>query len=125
MKKYKNKPHSDKEIKEVQRLKRENQVLRKQISSLRKQLSRVDVDRYQNVCELLESHDKQYEELETKNKLEDLKKKWECFECHEGFLKLILVSKMGEPYYFRKCNNCGKKTKLKHYNDSVEGVTEE
>lgn len=116
------KSSKDKELKETQRLKREVQMLRKQISSLRKQLSRIDVDRYQNVCELLQAHDRQEEEAQNINKLEDLRKKWECFECEGGFLKLVLITKVGEPFYFRRCSNCGKKTRLKKYTDDVEGI---
>lgn len=119
------KPANDKELKEVQWLRRENQKLRKNIASLRKQLSRIDVDRYQHVCEILEEYDNEPETFDPKEKLETLKKRWECHDCKEGILKLIMVSKLGEPYYFRKCTSCSKKTKLKKYTEDVEGITDE
>ena len=112
------------EQRENQRLKAENQKLKKQISSLRKQMSRIDVDRYSNIKDLLDAHDLEDNNFDSKTALEDLKRKWECHVCKDGFLKLIILSKTGVPYYFRKCSSCDNKTKLKLYDDTIEGIKE-
>jgi len=115
-------PKNDNELREIQRIKLENSKLRKQVASLRKQLSRVDIEQYQNVRELLEAHDREDEALVQRNTLEDMKKKWECFECGTGVLNLVLISKAGTPHYFRKCDNCDKRTKLKKYKEDIAGT---
>lgn len=109
----------------LQKLKRENDRLKKSISSLRKQLSRVDLDRYENLKDLLyKQADEELNEriVEAKKKL---KKKWECFICRIGFMKIHTVSRRDGLRYYRKCTNCDNRTKMKQYNDKVEGLKDE
>lgn len=116
-------PVGDGELKVNRRLKLENDKLKKQISSLRKQLSRIDIDRYSNLKDIIEAQDEEDDNFDSKTALEDLKAKWECHECHEDYLKLIIVPRLDGTFYFRKCS-CGHRTKLKKYNDNVEGIKE-
>lgn len=57
--------------------------------------------------------------VEKKDKFEDLKQKWKCFECNEGILKLIIVP---NNRYFRKCSCCEKRTEVKEIEGNLEGI---
>jgi hypothetical protein len=116
-------PKSDGEIKDIQRLKLENQKLKKQISKLRKELSRVDIDRYQHLRDLIESQDREDESFDSKVELENLKRKWECHTCGKDYLRLILVPRLDGTFYFRRCPTCMNKTKMKKYTSGVEGIS--
>ncbi len=108
----------------LNKLKRENKTLKQQVASLRKQLSRIDVDRYENLTDLVDQlYDEEKaaaEEVSSKSR-EQLMKKWECFKCHKDYLKLIILARPDGAYYFRKCS-CGKKTRLQKYTKDVEGL---
>ena len=52
----------------------------------------------------------------------EIEKKWCCFECEDGIMRMVLIGRAGEPYYFRKCDQCGHKTKMKRHTEGVEGV---
>lgn len=113
----------DGELRDNQRLKLENQKLKKQISSLRKQLSRIDIDRYQSLKDIIEAHDEQDEQFDTTIALDDLKHKWECHKCSRDYLRLVIVPRVDGTFYFRRCPTCMNKTKLKKYTEDVEGIT--
>lgn len=112
----------DGELRDNQRLKLENQKLKKQISSLRKQLSRIDIDRYSHLKDMIEQDDANDAPYNTKDALEDLKRKWECHKCARDFLRLVIVPRQDGTFYLRRCPTCMHKTKLKKYNDEVEGI---
>ena len=118
-------PANGGELKELQRLKYENQKLRKQISSLRKQLSRIDIDRYSNLKELVESQDKQDKQFDKKLELKKLKDKWICWECGRDHLRLIIIPRLDGTFYLRRCPTCSHKTKMKKYVDGIEGITDD
>lgn len=108
-----------------QRLIKENQQLKRQVSALRKQLARVDLDRYDTVKEIIELHYQDEKAQQGQEILENLKKIWACKEC-DGHLEIKLYSKMGETWYFRQCNNCSNRTKGKKYdNKTVKGIVSE
>jgi hypothetical protein len=113
--------NGESELKEIRRLRLENQKMRKQISALRKQLSRIDIDRYQHLKDMIEEHEQQDDQFDSKVALAELKKKWECHECKQDYLKLIIVPRADATFYFRKCS-CGHRTKLKKYTQEVEGI---
>lgn len=58
------------------------------------------------------------------NNFADLKKKWACFECNEGVMKLIIIPNGTGSNYFRLCSNpkCKHRTDVKTYTEEVEGV---
>jgi hypothetical protein len=108
-----------------QELIQENRTLKRQISSLRKQLARVELDRYDAAKEIIQEHYTEDREEQGKEILENLKKSWACREC-DGYLEIKLYSKVGETWYFRKCNNCTNRTKSQRYNDkTVKGIIKE
>lgn len=113
----------DGEIRDNQRLKLENQKLKKQISSLRKQLSRIDIDRYQSLKDIIENQAEEDNQFETDRALDDLKRKWECHVCAKDYLRLVVVPRQDGTFYFRRCPSCMNKTKLKRYTENVEGIT--
>lgn len=113
----------DKERSREQELKFENHKLRRQVSSLRKQLARLDLDRYSQVRDIVEEHYANEEvEQNTQHMLESLKNTWKCRECHSGHLEINIYTKMGDPWYFRQCNNCSHRTKSQIYTPSVKGI---
>jgi cell division septum initiation protein DivIVA len=121
----------DKEYTRLQKALHENEKLKREISKLRKQLARLDLDRHSYVRDIIdefyENEDKKEKEKTVSEVLEDLKKAWECKECHAGYLEIFTYSKLGETWYFRRCNNpsCGHRTKSQPYNNSVKGIKHE
>lgn len=113
----------DRETDKLDKLKFENEKLKRQIKSLRKQLAKVDIDRYQSLKELLEEQEAEDSTLDVKSRHDDLKKKWECHSCKEDYLRLVVVPRLDGMFYFRRCP-CGHKTKLKKFIDGVEGLKE-
>lgn len=106
----------------LQKLQRENEKLRRTIQSLRKQMSRIDIDEYQNLREIIESQETFDSETERKNELKKLKERWLCRVCSTDYLRLVMVPRLDGVFYFRRCANCGNKTKLKKYTEEVEGI---
>jgi len=121
----KNRKYSMKEYDELQRLKQENKKLKRNISALRKQLQRIDLDRYENLRELLYKQDNEDLEDKIKKERQKVKKEWECYECRQGFMKIHTISRRDGLRYYRKCTNCDNRTKLKPYNEKVEGIKDE
>lgn len=105
--------YSDGEAELLQRLKHENQKLKREKQALRKQLDRLDVDRFNNLKELLDSHDRADREEVDKNN-------WECWTCRQGILRLAVIERRDKVIYNRVCDHCGHKTKFKDFNDKVK-----
>lgn len=116
---------SDREYTREQRLVQENQRLKKELSRLRKQLARLDLDRYDQVREIIQEHYQNERKQEGEEMLERLKQTWACkVPGCEGFLEIVIYTKRSEPYYFRKCNasNCNNRTLPKKYTEDVKGI---
>lgn len=111
----------DREFDQNQRLKYENQKLKRQISSLRKQLARIDISRYEHIQDMLQEYDEQEVQDRIAKEKEQLKQKWKCWDCTEGYLKLIILDRRDGLKYFRKCNNCKKQTGVKNFTPDIEG----
>lgn len=109
-----------KEFDELQKLKEENKKLKKQVSKLRKVINNIDIDHYNFVYDLLNSES--FKEKPKKTAEKELEKKWYCFKCENGIMRLAIIHRAQEPYYFRKCDCCENKTKMKKYTEDVEGV---
>jgi hypothetical protein len=114
--------YSHKEQDDLQKLKRENDKLKKQVSSLRKQLARIDINRYENLQDLMHKFDKEEvaENLENDKKVQE--QKWKCHKCSDGVLRLKVFERLDGIVYFRKCDNCDNRTTTKKWDKSVEGV---
>jgi hypothetical protein len=109
-----------KEYSRLQEALHENKKLKREISSLRKQLARLDLDRHDYVKDIIEEH--LHEETPAKV-LEAMKEEWKCKKCNIGYLEIVLYTKVGDPWYFRKCNFCPHRTTSKQYfPDKVEGI---
>ena len=56
------------------------------------------------------------------NNYEDLQKKWKCYECEVGVMKLIIIPRADSNAYFRKCSNrdCSHRTEAKVYTEEVD-----
>ncbi len=112
---------SAKEEDQLQRLKRENQTLKKEVQQLRKKLKQVDPERYQQLQELVEAQEIEDEQATSKSKKEQkLAEQWKCNECDDGVLKLLVINRPDGVFYFRKCNCCAKKTRIKRYHSEVK-----
>jgi rubrerythrin len=115
-------PKNDTELSEIRRLKLENQKLKKQMGKLRKQLSRIDIDRYSNLKDMIEAQAYEDDTFDAKVELEELKNKWICHSCKEDYLRVTIVPRADGTFYFRRCPSCLNKTKLKRYTDEVDGI---
>jgi len=109
------------EISREQRFVKENQALKRENSRLRKLLARIDLDRYDQVREIIEEH---YSERKNEGQeiLDKMKEEWRCHQCRTGLLEIFLFNKINETYYYRKCNGCTNRTKSKKYTPSVRGI---
>ena len=112
----------DVELKTVQKVRLENQKLKKQIAKLRKELSRIDIDRYSNLKNMIEAQAAEDESFDSKMQLEELKEQWICHKCKEDYLRLIIVPRADGTFYMRRCISCQNKTKLKKYTPDVSGI---
>ena len=52
----------------------------------------------------------------------ELERKWKCFGCNEGILRLVIIPGGENNRYFRKCSMCSKRTEVKTYTEEVEGI---
>lgn len=57
---------------------------------------------------------------DNRNKFSELQKKWKCYQCEDGILKLIIVPGNENSRYFRKCSVCSKRTDIKELTDDVD-----
>jgi hypothetical protein len=96
--------------------------LKKENSSLRKQLARIDTQRFEHLEELVDQQAMEERQLDHKSKRQKLIEKWNCYKCEDGILKIIIINRPDGLHYFRRCNKCSNKTKLKRYSDEVEGI---
>lgn len=106
----------------IQKLKRENELLKKKISKLRKQIARIDLDRYNNLKDLLEKCDEEGREERLRQEQQRHIEKWLCHKCENGLLKLVIITRKDGTFYFRKCNNCPNRTGTQKYHSKVEGI---
>lgn len=115
--------NGDKELDQLQKLKYENQQLKKENAKLRKLIQRGQAD--QELLHELVQQKEHEEELAQAEKVAH--NKWRCFECNEGILKIHLFKRLDGVFYWRKCSNpnCDKHTTLKRYTKDVEGVKHE
>jgi hypothetical protein len=114
---------SDKEFTKEQRLSKENKQLKRELTALRKQVARMDLDQYSTVRDVIDDHDMENKAELTEDFLESLKQQWKCHECPSGFLEIVIFSKLGNPWYFRSCNSCSKRTKSQRYDSTqVKGI---
>ncbi len=109
-----------------QKLLHENQRLKKQLAQLRKQLARVDLDRYENIKEIIQKHYQDERAQEGQDILDRLKEEWKCRECQNGYLEIFTYNKMGNTWYYRVCSNssnCKHRTKPQPYSPAnVKGI---
>lgn len=117
--------YADKELDQLQKFKYENKLLKRRIQALRKQLQRIDIDRYENLKDLIYKHSSEDLEEKIKNERKKLKEQWECYECKKGFMQIHTLSRRDGLFYFRKCTSCDNRTKTKPYNDEVKGIKDE
>jgi hypothetical protein len=121
--------HRAKEITEIQKYKRENDRLKREVASLRKQLARIDLDRYSTVKDMIEEYrdSESVEEPTTDAMLEGMKAEWACKMAGcPGHLQIMIYARPDSTHYYRKCNECPNRTKSQIYVKSkVRGVVYE
>lgn len=112
--------YSNSEQDRLQKLQQENTKLKQQISQLRKQISRLDLDRFQNLKEVLDAQDRRDAEDAAKKRNEVDDKQWTCWTCRVGVLRLHVLEKPGGALYNRVCDECGHKTKFQKFDRKEE-----
>jgi hypothetical protein len=114
-----------KEYNRVQEFKYEIQRLKKENDTLRKRLARIDLDEYGQLNKTIKKHQKQEKKQQPNDILEKLRQEWKCNETGcGGFLEIFLYNKLNDTWYFRKCNEsgCKNRTKSKKYTPDVKGI---
>lgn len=106
--------YNDGELDQLQKYKIENRKLKHTISQLRKQISRIDLDRFQNLKDKLDSLDRLEAEEAAKERGIESDKRWECWTCRTGTLRVHVIEKPTGSIYNRVCDNehCGHRTKF-------------
>ncbi len=111
----------DKEFGLIDRLKKENSQLKRDLAKLRRQVDRLnlDNDRYRTLRELT------HKQTQTNRKAEKAKRDRTCFECGKGKMRMVKIWKPDGEYYLRKCMigtepGCGHQTRLKKLTPDVE-----
>lgn len=111
------------DVEKFEKTLRENQYLKREINRLRKELARIDIQRLEELEEIADRQEREEFEKETKEKKEQkLKNKWVCHKCGVDYLRLIIYNRIDGICYNRRCPTCGHKTKMKKYNENVEGI---
>ncbi|MBF0442901.1 MAG: hypothetical protein HQK54_13425 [Oligoflexales bacterium] len=121
MGKSRNSRGSRKEHDEIHHLREENQKLKRQLNRLRKQIARVDMDKFQNIREVIEAQQKEDDAFVEEMKQKKLIEHWQCFKCGRDYLRLIIIYRPDGDFYFRRCPTCNKRTKLKKLEENVVG----
>lgn len=111
-----------KEYSKEQKIRHENERLKREVGSLRKQLARIDLDRYSHIKEIVEEHYHNEEKQEIVDSIESLKQIWKCHDCTDGHLAIFLYNRPDGTHYYRKCENCQKRTPSKRYSKAVKGI---
>lgn len=107
-----------------QKLAKENQELKRQVQTLRKRLARIELNKYENVKEAVEDHERNSGLPTTQDLLESLKREWQCKKDNcSGYLEVTLFNKIDTTYYYRACNACSNRTKSQKYDPAlVKGI---
>ena len=108
----------DKEYSLLQKTRHENQKLKRENARLRNRLARINENQFSDLADLMEKSEIEDMKIETSGS----KHGWECHDCKEGYLEINMYAKMGEIWYFRECNECGKRTKSQKHHEGVQGV---
>jgi len=95
------------------RLKKENKLLKRENSRLRKLLSRVDLERFSYLEEVIKKQREEDKLLKNKKRREKQREKWRCSSCGKGYLVPRLMTRRNGDFYYRVCNNdvCKNRTK--------------
>jgi predicted nucleic acid-binding Zn-ribbon protein len=123
---------------EVKKLKAHIRKLEHEISRLKSELKTYDRAFQKNLVflkektkeltleDLLKGAEQELSLKQIKNdktdRFAELERKWKCFQCQEGILRLIIVPGGETNRYFRKCSMCEHRTDVKEYTEEVEGI---
>lgn len=107
----------EKEYDLLDRLKHENRKLKRENASLKKALSRIDIERFENLKELV---DQQRQEEKNKEKKKESQNKWNCYQCGKGHMQLHIFNRRDGVFYYRSCTLCEHRTRMKKYHKDVE-----
>jgi hypothetical protein len=116
---------SDKEFTKEQRLSKENRELKRELGHLRKQITRLDGDRFETLRQMIvdQEETQRFQENIPSSNMKELKREWACQkENCNGFLEIVLYSKLSQTYYYRACNACSHRTPGKRYDTEVKGI---
>lgn len=101
--------------KEIEKLKREN-------ARLKKLIARINLEEHHNLKEeiLRQEQENQIEKAIQNKKIAE--EAWKCWDCKTGILRLKIFEVRDGARYFRKCDNCSRRTGGKKWTKDVVGV---
>lgn len=118
------KAHIRHQDKEIARLKSELRSLEaafsKNITFLKSKTNQLDlhtlIEAANEEINLAQIEDKE------ENKIDNHRKRWICYSCETNVLKIVIIPKGEDRYYFRKCSNpkCSKRTEAKLLTENVD-----
>jgi hypothetical protein len=104
----------------LDRMKHENQKLKRENARLKKLLNRVDLERFSNMQEVVEKQHKEDLAMDKAKGRKRLEARWKCHKCSDGVLKPYAVERRDGLFYYRSCTLCPNRTKLKPYKEGVD-----
>lgn len=108
----------------IRKLAYENKSLKREVARKQKMLDRINAGWCPGCLKDFEKgeHEGAPTPEQVTIPVEPPKKERKCFTCSEGDLELLMYYKVGEAYYFRKCNNpnCKNRTKGKKWTPEVK-----
>lgn len=104
----------------LDRMKHENQKLKRENARLRRIIDRVDFNEYNNIKEVVRQQTKEDRAMDIKSKRDKLQEKWRCHECGKGIMKPYLIDRRDGMRYYRSCTMCSHRTQLKPYHKGVD-----
>lgn len=108
---------SEGELDQLDKLKHENKKLKRQVQQLRKVIDRVDLDRYENLKDILEEHEHEEKMALVATPTDPA---WKCYDCEAGILRLKVIDKPSGAIYNRVCDGCKKRTKFQKWTKDVK-----
>jgi hypothetical protein len=111
---------TDNEFSSEQKIAHENKKLKLQIARLKKQIDRINSGWCPGCLQKHEAEGTEPMPPKVENIGKKVKKDRTCHKCQSDTLRIVMYTKMGEPWYLRRCPSCGHRTRGKKYTPDVE-----
>ena len=120
--------NKDRDYSEIEKYKSREKRYKKEIARLRKIVQKLqDEHEMKSILELVEVQAKEDKALygASEKVAESVLKQWKCHSCNSGIMLLTIINRLDGVFYYRRCHECGHKTRMKKYHNEVKGIKKE